>query len=215
MNSVKCPIAPRFCGGFLEFTSVAGKLVESCPRCDRRRAGICRDCPSPVEGYVGKAIRCASCKKRRRRENEHHFMRDPDNRARKNRRYRKRWHTNAEFRERRRSYKVAWRAAHPDRVKRWKRAYLLKQPKAYLAYHRRRNADPVHRAKNRALSREKYYEKHPVRPDPHCSGCEVRIEWSGKGRPRATCDRCCTPSELRRRQEGYNATAHRKRKAAA
>ena len=53
------------CGGALTFrTDRLGRVVEHCPRCARRTAGICADCPRPVAGARGKALRCASCKKR-------------------------------------------------------------------------------------------------------------------------------------------------------
>jgi len=215
VNSVKCPVASKFCGGYLEFTSVAGKVVESCARCDRRRAGICRDCPALVEGYVGKAIRCARCKILRRRENERDRMKGPVIHARKNARYRKKWRTDAAFRERRRRQRKAWMAANPAKVKAMKRRYLLKQPAAYLATQRKWNRDPVRIAKNRAASKAKYYELHPVRPDPHCSRCGVKIDWNGKCRPRLTCDNCCTAAELRRRRGEYNKRAYLRRRTAA
>lgn len=214
MSGVKCPLA--HCGGFLEFTSVAGKVVESCPRCTRRRAGICRDCPSRVEGSI-KAIRCKACKAARRREQERDRMRDPELHARRTGLARKRYKQRSPQRVAERAqYSREWRKAHPDRVKKWKRAYLLKQKPAYLRTQRKWNRDPQRAAKKRAAAIAKYYELHPVRPDPHCSGCGVEIHWTpGHGRPRLTCDSCCTPAELRRRQGGYNATAYRKRRAAA
>ena len=36
----------------------------------RRRAGICRDCDAPVEGVVGRAERCAPCRRLHRRRAE-------------------------------------------------------------------------------------------------------------------------------------------------
>lgn len=200
---MKCP--RRFCGAFLNFRTVDGVVVDHCDRCARLYAGICRDCPSPVEGCVGKAIRCHGCKKRRQRENERIWMADPDNRQRKNRAAQKRWRKSKAMRERKKKNSRAWRKLYPDRVKRSKRLYLLKQTAGYVEAQRRWNRDPIRVAKKRAWAIAKYYELHPVRPDPHCSGCGVPIEWTpGHGRPRLTCDSCCTPAELRRRQRGDN-----------
>jgi len=39
-------------------TDRIGRVVESCPRCARREAGICRHCPQPVGGKRGIAIFC-------------------------------------------------------------------------------------------------------------------------------------------------------------
>lgn len=51
------------CGGTIELgTDSIGRLVESCPGCDRRRAGICRLCPRRVVGTVGKALYCSECR---------------------------------------------------------------------------------------------------------------------------------------------------------
>lgn len=53
------------CGGTLTFsTDRIGRVRERCARCDRRKAGLCADCPRRVVGTVGKALRCAGCKKR-------------------------------------------------------------------------------------------------------------------------------------------------------
>src|SRR5438270_928209 len=55
------------CGGLLETIILEGGRTRiMCPLCERRKRGICRDCPRPVEGQVGRAIRCARCKHRAR-----------------------------------------------------------------------------------------------------------------------------------------------------
>lgn len=53
------------CGGALEAqVDLNGNVSFRCSRCERRRAGICRDCPRLVEGQVGRAVRCAFHKRR-------------------------------------------------------------------------------------------------------------------------------------------------------
>lgn len=50
----------------MEDVVLPGGFVKlSCPRCARREAGICRDCPGPVSGTVRKAWYCAKCRERR------------------------------------------------------------------------------------------------------------------------------------------------------
>lgn len=53
----------RTCGAVLRFvTDRIGHVHEVCDRCAHRQAGICSDCPRPVDGTVGKADRCAECR---------------------------------------------------------------------------------------------------------------------------------------------------------
>jgi hypothetical protein len=39
-----------------------GRLSWVCGACERRRAGVCRCCPRPVNGAVGRALYCAGCR---------------------------------------------------------------------------------------------------------------------------------------------------------
>lgn len=53
----------QVCGGTLrDLVDGLGRVVRSCERCARRKAGLCRDCPRPVEGRIGDALRCTRCK---------------------------------------------------------------------------------------------------------------------------------------------------------
>jgi len=202
IGAAVCPLVR--CRAVLEHvTDGNGRTIERCPACDRRRRGICRDCPAAVEGEVGKAVRCRRCKRLARRRHEKTYRRDPEVRRRvrvRERNYRRR----PDVKARRRAQRAAYYAARRDEILRRKRRYLMTQPPTYLATQRRHNADPVRQAKKRAWALKKYYELHPVRPDPHCTKCNAPIEWDGSGRPRSTCDECCTPAELRRRQRGDN-----------
>lgn len=62
----------RTCDTRLEFaTDNIGRLVASCPACERRRRGVCRACPNPVPpaSVVGpRPWYCAACAKRLRNE---------------------------------------------------------------------------------------------------------------------------------------------------
>lgn len=211
MSAARCPL--RHCGGLLEWRlGEFGRVFDFCARCDRRRRGICRDCQLPVEGQVGKAVRCATHKREALRAAGRRCLADPETRRRKNAQARERSRrpaAKARKRERRRE----WCRRNPDRVRQYKRRYLLQQSPTYLETQRRHNADPERQAKKRELALRRYYERHPVRPDPHCAGCGVAIAWTpGKGRPRRTCDECCSPAELRRRQRGYNTKEFRERR---
>lgn len=68
----------RVCGCVLRFvTDRIGRVHEVCDRCARRKAGICSDCPLPVDGTVGKAERCADCKREAaRRADAAWYLRD-------------------------------------------------------------------------------------------------------------------------------------------
>lgn len=192
----RCPI--RHCGGWLEFTvGRLGQTISSCPRCERRRRGICRDCPRPVEGAIGKSLRCATCKLEADRANMRRYERA--NREERLRRARERLAQHPEQRERHNRKRAAWRKAHPDRVRLQKRREALRQSPKRLAYYTRYNA--ARREEKRAAARRRYYELHPVRPSCRCIDCGERVRWtSGLGRPPKRCDRCCSPSELRRRR---------------
>lgn len=196
MSGERCKISR--CRTLLVFaTNGFGKLVASCPACDRRRAGVCADCPGQVEGTIGKAVRCHAHKVVTRKECQAKWQRD--NRDVRNKAQRRRWRESEVRREKHVASSREWRHRNPERVKRQKRRYALKQTPGYIAGYKRWNKDPIRAAKKRAQSLAKYYELHPVRPDPHCSGCGVPIEWNGHARPRQTCDQCCSPAELRRR----------------
>jgi hypothetical protein len=102
------------CGVALEMTTVDGRLLVTCPACERLRRGICLECSRPVDGKVGAARRCRAHKKaaelaesaryRERNREEYNdrqrlYMRQPDVRAR----------NITNLRD--------WRRANPDKVK--------------------------------------------------------------------------------------------------
>lgn len=203
MSAAICTLA--HCRGVLDIRVLRGGRVEtSCPQCDRRRAGICRDCPQPVYGTVGKAIRCASCARRARLKAGKRHRDDPEVRRRVAARDRRRYRTSEEYRERKRRNRRAWATRNREKIRRAKRRFLMKEGPSrekYLATQRRHNADPVRAEKKRQHAVARYYELHPIRPDPHCAGCKGRLAWSGAGAPPRWCDDCCSPAEKSRRRK--------------
>lgn len=190
---------PGRCGALLvERTDGNGSLVIECPRCTRRLRGICRDCPRPVEGRIGSAVRCRECKEVARRAQVRASQ--ERNRDAINRRARKRLREQApEKRQEREAYKKAYRQAHPERVRAWKRREALKQHARHLEYHRRYNEG--RRAEKAALARDRYYAETPV-PTPTCRVCARSIPWNARGqggrsgRPPARCVFCDAQTNL-------------------
>lgn len=190
-------------------TDELGRVTSTCPKCDRTRRGLCHDCAARV---WGRALRCADCARRRRREADRRRMADPGYRRQRNARNRVTARTPQRVASKR-AARRAWRQRNPDRVRAHKRRYLLKQTPAYLAYQRQYNTNPDRQAKKRAWALRRYYEQHPVRPDPRCTSCGAPIAWTPRhGRPRRTCDQCCAPAERRRRARRDN---RRRREVAA
>lgn len=99
----------------------SGRVTTRCPQCERREAGICRDCPRPVEGRRLSAIRCADCK--RRASSKAQAL------------YRERHRETV--RERGAESKRRWRAEHPDESRRRAKAYRQAHPIAVLCRQRR------------------------------------------------------------------------------
>lgn len=65
--SIRCTLVS--CRGLLvERMDRLGRLHFDCPKCLRRKAGRCQRCPKPVDGTVGMALHCATC--RRKHANE-------------------------------------------------------------------------------------------------------------------------------------------------
>lgn len=181
------------CGGILEHDALRdGTIVTRCPKCSRRERGICADCPRPVEGRVGSAMRCRECKKQMRcTYSERYRLRDPE-------RYRQKWRRMVTKRRadpvrhaRDLVVKKAWRDRNVVRIKMQKRKWRLNpnRPNGYSSrekyedYHRRYRAK--HAARRRELAKRRYYELHPDRPHPVCAcGCNQPIPWDGRYRPR-------------------------------
>lgn len=128
------------CHGLLTYTvDQMGKAHAHCPRCARREAGICQDCPLPVEGRVRSALRCRACKRRAGLEaNRRYRLRHLEERRAVDAAHQRRYRAanpekgRARAREYRRvhraeryAYTKRWRAANPDKMramrKRWAR----------------------------------------------------------------------------------------------
>ncbi|MGK2934338.1 MAG: hypothetical protein ACSLFE_03730 [Gemmatimonadaceae bacterium] len=130
------------CGCRIEhFTVGNGRVVSRCAWCERRKAGICRDCPKPVEGRLLSAIRCATCKPNARRlqirQSQQRNREEINARARARLRKMPK-KKKAEHLE----YKRLYRKANPDKVRAQKQRYIARKTPAYVEYHRRYNARP-------------------------------------------------------------------------
>jgi hypothetical protein len=204
----------RFCGGIITSHVVEfGRVVHSCARCERKARGICRDCPNPVYGRVGWALRCETCAAKKRALEDKRFRADPDVKRHIAARDRKKYRKNKAFRDRKRRQRREWAARHRDEVARAKRRFLMREGPSrdrYLATQRRHNADPVRAEKKRVHARARYYVLHPERPLPICAGCRLRLNWGGTGAPPKWCDDCCPAAEKsRRRRLGRSITVIR------
>jgi hypothetical protein len=147
------------CGATLRSDIVGGRLVVTCPACERFARGICRDCPAPVAGQVRKARRCAACKARVAREATAKYT--ANNLAVVRKRARDSYRTDEEIRERRNEYKRAWRKAHPEKVKEQKRRESLKQSERVRAYHAAYRE--AHRTRIANYARKAYHGERPTR----------------------------------------------------
>lgn len=115
------------CGAVLEADVVKGKLVVSCPACERFERGICRDCPLPVTGATRQSRRCAVHTHAARLANcERHRKR---NRATVNRSSKLRMRQPA-VSARNAVLKRAWRQRNPEKVKAQKVNQALREYRA-------------------------------------------------------------------------------------
>lgn len=184
-------------------TDGIGRTTVVCRFCERRQAGICRDCPTPVEGRRGTALRCTVHKEVARREQMRKHQQT--NREGINRRANARYHGDEAARQRKLESKRLWRKANPDKVRaakqRYAKRYGSKPDSRYLDYHRRYNAQTARQQRKRAQAKAAYYRVHPDRPDPKCRECGVPLSWwqPGRGRPPLLCDEHCSPYDLPRR----------------
>lgn len=64
----KGPHGKRCGGALVSRIDRIGRVHFDCPRCERRLAGVCAECPRPVRGRVGRAEFCESCYHKREHE---------------------------------------------------------------------------------------------------------------------------------------------------
>lgn len=109
-----------------------GRVEMVCDACRRREHGICQDCPCPVYGTIGRALRCAEHARAAARDSsrasaERHIVK---RRASARRYYRK----DKARRERRNEYKRAWRKLNREKVRLQKRRAALRQGEPLPTY---------------------------------------------------------------------------------
>lgn len=201
------------CGAMLEAsTDGNGRTIVWCPMCKRQARGICRDCSRPVEGTVGKALRCAEHKQlaseqavrdyatrnpeKVRASARAHYASDPDRRARRN------------------DLKRAWRKANPEKVRAQKKRYVDRHradpTSTYNRYHAR------YRKKHRQHYREIQNTRNAIarehRKPPPCKECGKPTKWTPvsaahPGAPWQTCMRCAWPHQRKKRRRVRRAAA--------
>lgn len=201
------------CGAVLEtLVERGGQTRIVCPLCERRKRGICRDCPKPVEGRVGTAMRCAEHKAiARATQIAAHQARNRDEinvRARSRLRALKRA-GDARYLEKL-EYKRAYRKTHRDKVRAQKqRSYARRKEQllgdgGYFPEYRRKHA-----AHYRDIQQQKTRARQALWTPPICivEGCGAVIEHDWVTRERAMtryrparCDVHCFAYELRLRR---------------
>lgn len=179
------------CGGILEHEVLRdGTTRTICPKCERRLAGICQDCPRPVEGRVGLALRCKDCKRRVRvRYSETYRVRHPDEYRKQQREMRARRNADPERRAHFLAVKAAWRARNRARMKMYKRKWRLegrpggyRSREQYEAYHRAYRER--HRVRYREAARQRAAARRAARGPIICAcGCGQQVPWDGRFRP--------------------------------
>lgn len=173
-----------------------GIVQRECPACARREAGICRDCPRPVEGQRGKATRCAACKRVATRAAERRFaLRHRDELNAKSKAYAR--GLSGAKRARRLAVKAAWRKANPDKVRAYKQRERTARAEAISEYHR------AYRERNRERIRERERRRSRARAIKSrlaCADCNAPIPRPAVGRPAARCDACAPAWDAKRRK---------------
>jgi hypothetical protein len=206
------------CGGRSEtYIDRLGRTCVRCLLCVRREAGICRDCPSQVEGRIGSAIRCAVHKKAFRLQCSRRWVKNNAERvAAKNRARRE----DPAKREHIRELKRLWRLANPDKVRAQKQRHVERYAKdpnsTYNRYHKRYRTR--HAGYDR-VTRQQLRSAQPARVAEPCRKCGHATGWTPLpevgGRPWTTCMECCWPCERRDRERRRQDAARKAAEKAA
>jgi hypothetical protein len=190
-----CPrrYGPGVCAGILETTiGSGGRTLVRCPRCERRKAGLCRDCNGRVEGEIGRASRCKECKRKFRNLVTARYVQANHDKVKAH--SRAHYQNNPEIRARRNEYKRLYRKAHPEKVREQKRRYVAKYRERvtskYAKYHAR------YRKKHQAYYRQLQNTRNALerKAPPKCTACGKSTRWKpipgAVGRPWKTCNAC-------------------------
>jgi hypothetical protein len=132
-----------------------------------------------------KGVYCTACAFRLARERSNGKERSPA--AKRSQKARDRARNRS---EQRRAWSRKWRAENPDKVRAYKRRAALNPTPRRKERERYHNSRPERIAAKRAQARAKYYEQHPVRPQPVCRDCGSAIAYTPPGRPKVRCDEC-------------------------
>ena len=126
-----------------------GRVVFACPKCERNKQGLCRECPAPLAN--SRCLRCPACAKRVRRERERRY--DRERAEKRNPKRLAEWHrrkNRPEEREKRKAWIRAWRERNPRDE--YDRAYGR-------TYMRKRRSDPTYYAQELERRRTRRAER--------------------------------------------------------
>lgn len=175
-----------------------GRMLFECPRCVRRAAGFCWQCGRPRSNDRARGLYCSTCFAASYRESQKRCEASAERKEKRGKYDRMRW-LDPEVRARKVETRRAWMAAHPEKVLEYKRREALNPTPRKKQRERWWNAQPERIQKKREQARARYYELHPTRPNPTCTGCARPITWSPPGRPPMRCDECVPPSIAKKR----------------
>lgn len=168
----------------LENRLIGGVTVPFCAQCDRKARGVCIDCQrAPVAGTVGKALRCAGCKKLEGAAAlDRYRKRHPGKIRQQWKRRKRRLLADPAARQAVLDRKRLWRLASPAAVKRHKLAdNRSPRARAYQQAYRERM-----RQARAAQELDRYHQRRRGETITHpCVKCGAAIT----GRPKK-CDAC-------------------------
>lgn len=190
-------------------TDGRGNVIEvnECPCTERRLRGLCMDCPAPVEGQVGRALRCARCKKvaaaaayRRYRKKhpekvaalQRRRYADPEKRAAIQARERE-YRSQPEVAARIKAQRARRAVLNPGQKAEYNRRYKEKYPERVRA---QQNAANKKRRKSHREWAHLYQTKYVGEdcPDVECRTCGGVVPYDGRGRPHVECPWCAPES---------------------
>ena len=182
------------CGGPIKEREVEGGRVRLCLFCVLKDAGLCRDCLCPVDGTIGKALRCEDCRREHLKGLTNAWR--AEHRDKVNARSRERakvWRESDDARRRRKIERQRMRRlADPDTTREKKR----RRKATEHAKARRRERYAQEAASRRAVERERAARQREGLPFTHpCVTC---------GRPIAGRAKKCEPCQRRAQADALN-----------
>lgn len=182
------------CGWPLQNRRVNGVTVPFCEQCDRKARGICIDCQQePVVGTVGKALRCAACKRKEVWAAQRRYADRHPGKIRKQWKRRKaRLLKDPAARQASLERKRLWRLASPKAKRRYAAQWNASEScKAYMRAYREARREQI-AARERERQRMRARGETPTHP---CVVCSTPITGRSK-----KCEPCRTSAYRAARQ---------------